>query len=117
MREAKSVGYRVDLTFIALSNADAHVARVADRVAAGLHGIPEQRIRDRYVRALTRAADALCFVDHAIVLDNSSATAPFRLLLEIEQGEITSREAVLPRWAQLIQALFFDGIRKGDSGE
>src|ERR1700681_1574817 len=39
MQEAKARGYYVVLVFIALENADAHVGRVADRVAAGMHDI------------------------------------------------------------------------------
>ncbi|HEX3465038.1 MAG TPA: zeta toxin family protein [Candidatus Elarobacter sp.] len=114
MRSAKSLGYRVELTFIALENADAHVARVADRVAAGLHGIPEARIRDRYDRAIERGADALRFVDHALLLDNSSATEPFRLVAEVQAGVVVATASALPRWAGRMLLRFSLGIRTGE---
>jgi predicted ABC-type ATPase len=113
MREAKSRGYRLDLTFIALENADAHVARVADRVAAGLHDIPERQVRDRYERSLQRAADALHLVDHALLIDNSSAAAPFRLVAETDRGNIVAKADGVPQWARLVLARFLSGIRTG----
>jgi predicted ABC-type ATPase len=102
MREAKSRGYRVELTFIALENASAHVARVGDRVAAGLHDIPEAKIRDRYERSIQRAMDAVLFVDRAVLLDNSSAAEPFRLVAEIDHGRVIARGDDLPWWAHFI---------------
>lgn len=114
MQEAKARGYRVDLTFIALANADAHVARVADRVAGGLHHIPEPLIRARYDRSLQRAADALHIVDHALLLDNSSAAMPFRLVLEAVSGTILVQGAkVPPDWVDRIRRRFELGITTG----
>ena len=99
MVEAKSCyGYRVDLTFIALENADAHVARVADRVAAGLHDIPEQKIRERYEVSLSRAADAVRIADHALLIDNSSVVVPFREVLEFDEGATVGVAPELPQW-------------------
>ena len=45
-------GYAVGLHFIELPNADHAVARVASRVAAGGHDIPEADIRRRFERGL-----------------------------------------------------------------
>jgi predicted ABC-type ATPase len=98
MREAKDQGFRVDLTFIALENADAHVARVADRVAARLHAIPEQMIRDRYDRSLRRAAEALPIADHALFIDNSSARFPFREIAEFESLRPIAVADPFPLW-------------------
>jgi predicted ABC-type ATPase len=114
MIEAKSRGFRVDLTFIALENADAHVARVADRVAAGLHDIPERAIRDRYERSLKRAAVALSIADHAVLIDNSSIVRPFRPIAEIENGRLVSslgpqgRDAVPDvKWVNAVLRSFY----------
>jgi predicted ABC-type ATPase len=104
MEEAKRRGFRIDVTFIALENADAHVARVADRVAAGLHDIPENKIRERYEVSLSRLADVLRLADHILLIDNSSAMFPFRPVAEITEGTII---AILhdapPKW--VVQAL------------
>jgi predicted ABC-type ATPase len=103
MAEARAKGFRIDVTFIALENADAHVARVADRVAAGQHDIPEHTIRKRYALSLLRLPRAIMLSDHALVIDNSSATQPFREVAEFENGARIAVDTPLPTW--LKQAL------------
>jgi len=110
MRDAKSRGYRVDLTFIALSNPTAHVVRVADRVAAGLHDIPREEIIRRYQLSMLRAAQALEFVDHAVFLDNSSADEPFLLVAEFDEKRWTAHAYPVPEWFRVI-VLATVGIR------
>lgn len=48
----RAAGYHVTLHFIALPSADFAVARVAKRVAAGGHAIPEADIRRRFARSV-----------------------------------------------------------------
>ena len=102
MAEAKSRGFRVDLTYIALENADAHVARVADRVAGGQHDIPESLIRERYERSRERAVEAMGIADHTLLIDNSSVTIPFRELVEIDNRRIVAKSDDVPEWADEI---------------
>jgi predicted ABC-type ATPase len=45
-------GYQFHLVFLWLPSADLAVARVADRVRMGGHGVPEETIRRRYHRGL-----------------------------------------------------------------
>ena len=47
-----SSGYRMHLVFIWLPVAELAVARVADRVAKGGHGIPAEDVRRRYRRGI-----------------------------------------------------------------
>jgi predicted ABC-type ATPase len=112
IKEAKDRGFRVELTFIALENADAHVARVADRVAAGLHDIPEDAIRERYERSLERAGIALLFADRGLLIDNSSATTPFREIVEIDDGAVVAYSDNLPQW--VFRVLAFAHPNTGD---
>jgi predicted ABC-type ATPase len=48
----RAAGYVVWLYFLEVENADFAVARVAQRVASGGHGIAESDIRRRYTRSL-----------------------------------------------------------------
>ena len=48
LRKLQTQGYDVHLVFLWLSHPDVAVARVADRVRAGGHHIPEEVIRRRY---------------------------------------------------------------------
>ena len=52
IRTLQAGGYEVHLLFLWLPSADMAVARVAERVRAGGHGIPEETIRRRYVAGL-----------------------------------------------------------------
>jgi predicted ABC-type ATPase len=45
----RQLGYRVELIFLALDDAEAAIARVAERVKQGGHDIPEPVIRRRFV--------------------------------------------------------------------
>jgi len=48
----KSIGYRVELIYLRLPNAETSIARVAHRVAQGGHGIPEDTLRRRFPLSL-----------------------------------------------------------------
>src|SRR5580658_714836 len=47
LRKLKAAGYEIHLLFLWLPNADTAVARVADRVRFGGHGVPEATVRRR----------------------------------------------------------------------
>lgn len=51
-RRWSTQGYRISLHFIELPSADEAVRRVAQRVAAGGHGVPEVDVRRRFERGL-----------------------------------------------------------------
>ena len=52
LRKAKEQGYFIRGIYVLTSNADINVARVSAREALGGHGVPEEKIRKRYERAL-----------------------------------------------------------------
>ncbi|MDP2115848.1 MAG: hypothetical protein Q8J71_00420, partial [Brevundimonas sp.] len=45
-------GYRIELVYIRLPDAETSIARVARRVSEGGHGIPEDTLRRRFVLSL-----------------------------------------------------------------
>lgn len=49
IRHWQALGYRVELVYLRLPDADYSVARVARRVARGGHGIPEDTLRRRFL--------------------------------------------------------------------
>lgn len=57
--------------FCGLSSPERHIARVAARVAAGGHDIPEAKIRERYVAALENLIALLPAIALLQVYDNS----------------------------------------------
>ena len=86
MSRCKSAGYEVSLVFVALNAADLNVRRVAERVAAGGHHIPEHIIRRRYEIAFLRLTDAIRMADRVLLFDNSSIDPA--MLMSIEFGNI-----------------------------
>ena len=52
LRRWSTQGYRISLHFIELPSADEAVRRVAQRVAAGGHSVPEADVRRRFERGL-----------------------------------------------------------------
>ena len=99
LREASSQGYAVLLVFIGLENAELAIARVMQRVDAGGHDVPDEKITTRFPRSLKNLRDAIAFVDYAVLFDNSSADEPYRLVAEFADGTIVRRGMVRPRWA------------------
>jgi len=79
------LGYLVTLHVVMVPEALA-VARVASRVGAGGHTVPEDKIRQRYRRLWPLVASAIGVVDHAIVYDNSRAGRPFQIVATFEHG-------------------------------
>jgi len=73
----QELGYRVVLYYLRLSDADTAVRRVASRVAAGGHDIPEPVIRRRFARSL-RNLDAVykATVDQWYVFDSFEDEPP-----------------------------------------
>ncbi|WP_234413635.1 hypothetical protein [Ideonella sp. A 288] len=62
--------------FCGLSSPEHHMARVAARVAAGGHDIPEARIRERWVNAPLNLIDLMPRLHELRVFDNSADAAP-----------------------------------------
>jgi predicted ABC-type ATPase len=82
--------------FCGLSSPDLHIARVAARVVAGGHPIPEEKIRERYPLAQLNLIKLMPHVTYIQVYDNSAEAAadgtvpdPLRVL-EMEEGRLIS---------------------------
>lgn len=71
MREARASGYRTYLYFVATADSTINVERVQLRVAQGGHDVPEDKIRERYVRSIALLTPACEASDRAYVFDNS----------------------------------------------
>jgi predicted ABC-type ATPase len=71
LQKAKESGYSIECIYVLTCSADINVARVRARVAAGGHGVPEDKIRGRYERALALLPDLIGACGRIIVFDNS----------------------------------------------
>lgn len=71
LERAQDVGFKNYLYYIATDDPDINIQRVQNRVRAGGHSVPEEKIRQRYYRSLNLLLDAIRFSDRAFIFDNS----------------------------------------------
>lgn len=77
LKKAKEQGYFVRCIYVLTANADINVARVSARQAIGGHGVPEDKIRSRYSKALALIPQLVEVCDILHVYDNTNE--PFRI--------------------------------------
>ena len=77
LKKAKEQGYFVRCIYVLTANADINVARVSARQAIGGHGVPEDKIRSRYSKALALIQQLVEVCDILHVYDNTKE--PFRI--------------------------------------
>lgn len=77
LKEAKEKGYFIRGIYVLTANVDINVARVSAREALGGHGVPEEKIRSRYVKALQLIPSLVEVCDILHIYDNTSE--PFRI--------------------------------------
>jgi predicted ABC-type ATPase len=99
LKECQSRGYIVVLIFIGLDSADLSRGRVMERVEAGGHNVPDEKIVTRFPRTFTKLRQAVSFVDQALLFDNSSADEPYRFVAEFRDGKRRRRKGYHPAWA------------------
>lgn len=78
LRAAQQAGYQVVL-HVMLVPEELAVRRVAYRVHAGGHDVPEQKIRERFKRLWPLVAQAVTLADRAVSYDNSRREGPVKI--------------------------------------
>ena len=78
VRTAQEAGYQVVL-HVMLVPEELSVRRVAFRVQAGGHFVPEQKIRERYARLWPLVAAGIALTDRAVVYDNTRNSGPSKV--------------------------------------
>jgi len=111
LEKAMEAGIEVRIWCAGLTNAELHIARVQARVRRGGHDIPEERIRQRYVRSLLNLIQLMARLTELRVYDNSveadphtGATPEPRLIVHLNRGKLLNvcELASTPEWAKAI---------------
>lgn len=97
---AKALGYEIVMVFIHLSSAMLNKARIAQRVAAGGHNVPDDRVETRIPRLLEYVKTAIPLCDQVRIFDNSSIDNPFAAIVTIRRQQIDVHVDILPDWAR-----------------
>lgn len=111
LQRAAASGIEVRVWYVGLRSLELHVARVRARVRNGGHDIPEEKIRERYIRSRWNLIQLLPKLAELLVYDNSAEGDPQRgaapkpeLILHVEAGKVVemcdARRA--PDWAKPI---------------
>ncbi len=77
LKKAKENGYFIRGIYVLTTNPDVNVTRVNVRETLGGHGVPEDKIRSRYVKALALIPELVEVCDILHVYDNTNR--PFRI--------------------------------------
>jgi predicted ABC-type ATPase len=96
LRHAGAAGYYRAVHVMLVPEALA-VARVAARVVAGGHTVPEEKVRQRYHRLWPLVADAIVLADTATVYDNSRRKGP-STVADFSHGFVVGKP-LWPDWA------------------
>ena len=104
-------GAEIHVSYIGLATPELHLRRVASRVAAGGHDIPEPKIRERYTTSRENLIRLMPHLASLRVYDNSAEVDPKRkrapapmLLLQVSAGKVLYHAplARIPFWAKPI---------------
>ena len=77
LQKAKEKGYFIRGIYVLTYNADINIARVKVREALGGHGVPEEKIRSRYDKAIALIPRLVAICDILHIYDNTKE--PFRI--------------------------------------
>jgi predicted ABC-type ATPase len=94
--KAQASGFSVFL-HVLLVPEELSVARVAHRVIAGGHDVPEQKIRERHRRLWPLVVTAAGLADSAVFYDNAEISGP-RIVAQLATGRAIGRVR-WPEWA------------------
>ena len=113
LEKALSNGMEVRVWYVGLKTPELHIARVRSRHQQGGHSIPEEKIRERYVRSRLNLIRLLPRLTELLIYDNSEEADPragklpkLEFLLHFARRKIVRScplEAV-PEWAKPIFA-------------
>lgn len=101
LAQARRLGFRTYLYYVATDDPDINIARVRYRVSRGGHDVPTDKIKERYFRSLDLLLPAIRNTNRAYVWDNSGQGAPRSFLAEITEGaELELKSDLIPAWFQ-----------------
>jgi predicted ABC-type ATPase len=77
LKKAKEKGYFIRCIYVLTADVNINVVRVKSREVIGGHGVPEDKIRSRYIKALKLIPELIEVADVMHIYDNS--TVPYRI--------------------------------------
>lgn len=100
MRDARENGFDLIMLYVGLGDYQLNIERVAARVRNGGHDIPTEDIIRRHTTSIQNLLSHLDFVDHLIVIDNSTRSG--EIVWQAERGVHSSLVKSVPYWVHTI---------------
>jgi len=101
LRQARKLGFRAYLYYIATEDPAINVSRVRARVITGGHPVPEDKIEARYYRSLELLSHAIRLTNRAYIFDNSEDGREHSFVAEITDGTtVKFKTEIIPAWFQ-----------------
>lgn len=98
---AAESSFDVQLIFIGIETPVLSKQRVRDRVAAGGHNVPDEKLEARFKRTLRNLERSIEQLPHVTIYDNTAYNSPFRFVAEFKNGQMTRKGPTPePCWAQ-----------------
>jgi len=85
LSRAKNAGFHIESVFILTADPELNVFRVKSRELSGGHGVPPDKIRGRYTKALANISKLLMLSDVFRLVDNTAQ--PEILFIKDETGQ------------------------------
>lgn len=104
MHKAKTMGYQITMFYVALSNVNQNIERVAMRVKNGGHDIPTEDILRRNKTSFEHLYKYAKMMDNLLLIDNSKDDG--EIVMEINSGQITFQSTNLPPWVNPVRDQF-----------
>jgi predicted ABC-type ATPase len=95
IKRAKELGYEVHLYYVGLNSVEIALERIKKRVRLGGHGIPEERVRNRYESSFANLKDVFKYCDRIAIYDNSEK---MRLVAKFNKGNLEFKSKKIPAW-------------------
>ena len=98
LKKAVMSGYHVYLYFISTDDVRVNIARVKTRVKNGGHNVPEDKIRNRYIRSLELLYYALKICYKSYLFDNSYNTLEIARIDRDKMMYFSVKRDLIPNW-------------------
>lgn len=98
LKDVESIGYTVVLFFIGIDSPQVSGERVAIRVSKGGHGVPAEKIAERFPRVMSNLQRALKELSNIRVYDNGDLNRPYRLVATREDAHELNLYKPIPAW-------------------
>lgn len=100
LKKAQMRGFRTYLYYVATEDPEINISRVENRVEAGGHPVPREKIVERYHRSLELLVDAVQYTDRAYIFDNSFHEKIW--IAEITGGiDLEIKTDIMPHWFKI----------------